>query len=44
MMQKCTTFTATFRVKKCYFHYDFVRKKGPLSLRYAKKIFFTSFD
>jgi hypothetical protein len=22
MMQKCTTFTTIFRVKKCHFHYD----------------------
>jgi hypothetical protein len=22
MMQKSTTFTTIFRVKKCYFHYD----------------------
>jgi hypothetical protein len=36
MMQKSTTFTAIFRVKKCYFHYDFSCKKVPLSLRYAK--------
>jgi hypothetical protein len=39
MMQKSTTFTI-FRVKKCYFHYDFACKKVPLSLRYAKKYFF----
>jgi hypothetical protein len=38
MMQKSTTFTTIFRVKRCYFHYDFVCKKVPLSLRYAKKI------
>jgi hypothetical protein len=25
-----------FRVKKCYFHYDFACKKVPLSLRYAE--------
>jgi hypothetical protein len=37
MMQKSTTFTMSFRVKKCYFHYDFACKKVPLSLRYAKK-------
>jgi hypothetical protein len=37
-MQKSTPFTAIFRVKKCYFHYDFACKKVPLSLRYAKKI------
>jgi hypothetical protein len=36
MMQKSTTFTTIFRVKKCYFHYDFACKKVPLSLRYAK--------
>jgi hypothetical protein len=36
MMQKSTTFITTFRVKKCYFHYDFAYKKVPLSLRYAK--------
>jgi hypothetical protein len=35
-MQKSTTFTTIFRVKKCYFHYDFACKKVPLSLRYAK--------
>jgi hypothetical protein len=38
-MQKTTTFTTTFRVKMCYFHYDFACKKVPLSLRYAKKKF-----
>jgi hypothetical protein len=27
MMQKSTTFTTIFRVKKCYFHYDFACKK-----------------
>jgi hypothetical protein len=37
MMQKSITFTTIFRVKKCYFHYDFACKKVPLSLRYAKK-------
>jgi hypothetical protein len=37
MMQKSTTFTTIFRVKKCYFHYDFACKKVPLSLRYAKR-------
>jgi hypothetical protein len=42
MMQKSTTFTTIFRVKKCYFHYDFASKKVPLSLRYAKKNFFCS--
>jgi hypothetical protein len=36
MMQKSTTFTTIFRVKKCHFHYDFACKKVPLSLRYAK--------
>jgi hypothetical protein len=36
MMQKNTTFTTIFRVKKCYFHYDFTCKKVSLSLRYAK--------
>jgi hypothetical protein len=41
MMQKSTTFTAIFRVKKYYFHYDFACKKVPLSLRYAKNNFFT---
>jgi hypothetical protein len=40
MMQKCTTFATIFRVKKCYFHYDFECKKVPLSLRYAKKKLF----
>jgi hypothetical protein len=34
--QKITTFTTIFRVKKCYFHYDFACKEVPLSLRYAK--------
>jgi hypothetical protein len=38
MMQKTTTFTTIFRVKKCYFHYYFACKKMPLSLPYAKKI------
>jgi hypothetical protein len=38
MMQKSTTFTTIFCVKKCYFHYDFACKKVPLSLRFAKKI------
>jgi hypothetical protein len=37
MMQKSTTLNPIFRVKKCYFHYDCVCKKVPLSLRYAKK-------
>jgi hypothetical protein len=27
MMQKSTTFTTIFRLKKCYFHYDFQKKK-----------------
>jgi hypothetical protein len=36
MVQKGTTFTTIFRVKKCYFHYDFSCKKVPVSLRYAK--------
>jgi hypothetical protein len=36
MIHKSTTFTTIFRVKKCYFHYDFACKKVPLSLRYAK--------
>jgi hypothetical protein len=36
MMQKSTTCTTIFRVKKCYFYYDFACKKVPLSLRYAK--------
>jgi hypothetical protein len=40
MMQKSTTFTTIFRVKKCYFHYDFACKKVPLSFRYAKKSIF----
>jgi hypothetical protein len=49
MMQKCTTVTTIFRVKKCYFHYVFSCKRGPLSLRYAKKnvliiIFFCPFS
>jgi hypothetical protein len=37
MMQKSTIFTTIFRVKKCYFHYDFACV--PLSLQYAKKCF-----
>jgi hypothetical protein len=37
-MQKSTTFTTIFHVKKCYFHYDFACKKVPLSSRYAKKV------
>jgi hypothetical protein len=36
MMQKSTTFTTIFRVKKCYFHFDFACKKVSLSLRDAK--------
>jgi hypothetical protein len=36
MTQKSSTFTTIFRVKKCYFYYDFACKKVPLSLRYAK--------
>jgi hypothetical protein len=36
MIQKSITFTTIFRVKKCYFHYDFACKKVTLSLRYAK--------
>jgi hypothetical protein len=39
MMQKSSTFTTTFRLKKCYFHYDYACKKVPLSLRYAKNEF-----
>jgi hypothetical protein len=35
-MQKSTTFTTIFRVKKRYFLYDFACKKVLLSLRYAK--------
>jgi hypothetical protein len=27
MMQKSTTFTTIFRVKKCHFHYDMQKKK-----------------
>jgi hypothetical protein len=38
-MQKSTTFTTIFPVKKYYFHYDFACKKVPLSLRYAKNIY-----
>jgi hypothetical protein len=34
MMQKSTTFTTIFPVKKCYFHDDFACKKVSLSLRY----------
>jgi hypothetical protein len=34
MMQKSTTFTTIFLVKKCYFRYDFACKKVPLSLQY----------
>jgi hypothetical protein len=41
-MQESTTFTTIFRVKKCYFHYDFACKKVPLSLRYAKNSKFTN--
>jgi Na+-transporting NADH:ubiquinone oxidoreductase subunit NqrD len=26
MMQKSTTFTTIFRLKKCYFHYDMQKK------------------
>jgi hypothetical protein len=37
-MQKSTTFTTIFRVKKCYFHYDFAYKKVSFSLRYAKNV------
>jgi hypothetical protein len=37
-MQKSTTFSTIFRVKKCYFHYDFACKKLPLLLGYAKKL------
>jgi hypothetical protein len=37
MMQKSTTLTTIFHVKKCYFHYDFACKQVPLSLGYAKK-------
>jgi hypothetical protein len=40
MMQKITTFTTIFCVKKCYFHYDFACKEEPLSLRYAKNTIF----
>jgi hypothetical protein len=40
MMQKSTTFTTIFRIKKCYSHYDFACKKVPLSLRYAKNRIF----
>jgi hypothetical protein len=39
MMQKITTFTTIFRVKKCYFHYDFACKKVSLSLRYYYSLF-----
>jgi hypothetical protein len=42
MMQKSTSFTTIFRVKKCYFHYDFSCKKVPLSLRNAKNEFFNT--
>jgi hypothetical protein len=37
MMQKNTTFTTIYHIKKCLFHYDFSCEKVPLSLRYAKK-------
>jgi hypothetical protein len=37
MMQKSTTFTMIFRVKKGYFHYDLACKKVAPSIRYAKK-------
>jgi hypothetical protein len=42
MIQKSTTFTTIFRIKKYYFHYDFACKKVLLSLRYAKNNFFNS--
>jgi hypothetical protein len=38
MLQK--HFTTIFRLKKCYFHYDFACKKVPFSLRYAKEVHF----
>jgi hypothetical protein len=37
MRQKSTTFTTIYRVKKCFFHYNFSCKKVPLSLQYTKK-------
>jgi hypothetical protein len=40
MIKKSTTFTTIFRVKKCYFRYEFACKKVPLSLRYAKNTIF----
>jgi hypothetical protein len=40
MMQKSTTFTTIFRVKKYYFHYDFTCKKVPLSFDLQKNVFF----
>jgi hypothetical protein len=44
LCKKSTTFTTIFRVKKCYYHYDFVCKKVPLSSRYAKiVVYLTSF-
>jgi hypothetical protein len=30
MMQKSTTITTIFRVKKCYFHYDFACKNAKM--------------
>jgi hypothetical protein len=42
MKQKSTTFNTIFRVKKCYFHYDFTCKKVPLSLRYTKNNYCTT--
>jgi hypothetical protein len=44
MIQKSTTFTKIFRVKKCYFHYDFACKKVQLSLRYAKNNIYILFS
>jgi hypothetical protein len=40
MMQKSTTFTTIFRVKKCHFHYD--RQKIKNMFQFLSKIFFAS--
>jgi hypothetical protein len=40
MMQKCTTFTTIFRVKKCHFHYDFACKKSATFITICKKRMF----
>jgi hypothetical protein len=40
MMQKSSTFTTIFRVKKCYFHYDFACKKSDTFITICKKDLF----